>query len=113
VLEWLMFQMGNVGPMFGQCYHFKSSAPERVAYAIDRYTREVGRLYDVMDKRLGKSAYLGGDEFSIADIATWPWTKNPPSYDQDPDDFPHVKAWIRKIAERPTVKRALRVLDKT
>ena len=112
VLEWLMFQMGNVGPMFGQCYHFKSSAPERIAYAIDRYTREVGRLYGVMDKRLSKSAYLGGDDFSIADIATWPWTKNPPAYDQSPDDYPHVKAWIKKIAERPTVKRALRVLDK-
>jgi GSH-dependent disulfide-bond oxidoreductase len=64
-----------------------------------------------MDKRLDKSAYLGGDEFSIADIATWPWTKNPSAYDQNPDDFPHVKAWIKKIGERPTVKRALRVLD--
>src|SRR5919198_1301742 len=95
VLEWLMFQMGNIGPMFGQCYHFKSSAPERIAYAIDRYTREVGRLYAVMDKRLAKSTYLGGDEFSIADIATWPWTKKPAAYDQDAEDFPHVKKWIK------------------
>jgi GST-like protein len=71
----------------------------------------VGRLYAVVDKRLSKSAYLGGDEFSIADIATWPWTKNPAAYDQNPDDFPHVKAWLKKIGERPTVKRALRVLD--
>ena len=110
-VQWLMFQMGNIGPMFGQCYHFKSSAPERIPYAIDRYTREVGRLYAVVDKRLSKSAYLGGDEFSIADIATWPWTKNPAAYDQNPDDFPHVKAWLKKIGERPTVKRALRVLD--
>ena len=110
-IQWLMFQMGNVGPMFGQCYHFKSSAPERIPYAIDRYTREVGRLYAVMDKRLSKTAYLGGDEFSIADIATWPWTKNPAAYDQNPDDFPHVNAWLKKIGERPTVKRALRVLD--
>jgi len=111
VLEWLMFQMGNIGPMFGQCYHFKSSAPERIPYAIDRYTREVGRLYGVMDKRLSKSAYLGGEEFSIADIAAWPWTKNPAAYDQNPDDFPHVAAWIKKVGGRPTVKRALRVLD--
>ena len=112
VLEWLMFQMGNVGPMFGQCYHFKSAAPERITYAIDRYAREVGRLYGVMDKRLAKSTYLGGEEFSIADIACWPWTKNPPAYDLDPEDFPNVKRWIKAIAERPTVKRALRVLDK-
>lgn len=112
VLEWLMFQMGNVGPMFGQCYHFKSSAPERIPYAIDRYTSEVGRIYAVMDKRLSKSAYLGGPDFSIADIACWPWTKNPPAYDQDPDDFPNLKRWIAEIAARPTVKRALRVLDK-
>ena len=111
VLEWLMFQMGNVGPMFGQCYHFKSSAPERIPYAIERYTREVGRLYNVMDRRLGKSAYLGGDAFSIADIATFPWTKNPPAYDQDPDDFPNVKRWIDAIKARPTVKRAYTVLD--
>ena len=112
VLEWLMFQMGNVGPMFGQCYHFKSSAPERIPYAIDRYAREVGRLYAVMDKRLGESAYLGGAEFSIADIACWPWTKNPPAYDQTPEDYPNVQRWIAKVASRPTVKRALRVLDK-
>ena len=111
VLEWLMFQMGNVGPMFGQCYHFKSSAPERIPYAIERYTREVGRLYNVMDRRLGKSAYLGGDEFSIADIATFTWTKNPPAYDQDPDDFPNVKRWIHAIKARPAVKRAYTVLD--
>lgn len=112
VLEWLMFQMGNVGPMFGQCYHFKSSAPERIPYAIDRYTREVGRLYAVMDKRLGQSRYLGGAEFTIADIASWPWTKNPPAYDLDAADYPNVKRWIGEIAARPTVKRALRVLDK-
>jgi GST-like protein len=112
VLEWLMFQMGNVGPMFGQCYHFKSSAPERIPYAIDRYAREVGRLYAVMDKRLVQSAYLGGADFSIADIACWPWTKNPPAYDLNPEDFPNVKRWIAAIAARPTVKRALRVLDK-
>ena len=102
-VQWLMFQMGGIGPMLGQTHHFRTYAPEQIPYAVERYTNEA--------KRLSRSAWLGGDEFSIADVATWPWTKNPAAYDQNPDDFPHVKAWLKKIGERPTVKRALRVLD--
>jgi GSH-dependent disulfide-bond oxidoreductase len=76
VLEWLMFQMGGVGPMLGQNHHFRTYAPEKLPYAIDRYTNEAKRLYGVIDRRLEKSAWLGCDEYSIADIATWPWLRN-------------------------------------
>jgi hypothetical protein len=72
VIEWLMFQMGGVGPMFGQAGHFRNAAPEKIPYAIERYTKETHRLCDVMNKRLGEAAFLGGD-YSIADIATYPW----------------------------------------
>jgi len=96
--------------MLGQAHHFLQFNRGRSEYAEKRYRDEAKRIYGVLNIRLGDAEYLAGD-YSIADIATWPWTKNPSAYDQNPDDFPHVKAWIKTIGERPTVKRALRVLD--
>jgi len=111
VLQWLMFEAASIGPMFGQCYHFRSAAPERIPYAINRYTNEVGRLYGVLDRRLGESEYVAG-EYSIADMAIWPWAKTPSAYAQSLEDFPNVQRWLTLIAERPSVKRGLKVLDK-
>lgn len=109
VLQWLMFQMGGVGPMFGQTNHFRSYAPEKIPYAIDRYTNEAGRLYGVMDRRLGEAEYLAGD-YSIADMATWPWMRNPDRRGQVIDDFPNVKRWFQAIESRPAVARGIKVL---
>ena len=112
VLQWLMFQMGSIGPMYGQAWHFRSVAPERIPYAVDRYTNEVTRLLRVMEQRLKESAYLGDKEFSIADIASWPWVKGSEKYGQDMRDFPNVVRWIGTIAERPAVQRGLNALLK-
>ncbi len=112
VLQWLMFQMGSIGPMYGQAWHFRSVAPERIPYAVDRYTNEVTRLLRVMEQRLKESAYLGDKEFSIADIASWPWVKGSEKYGQDMRDFPNVVRWIGAIAERPAVQRGLNALLK-
>jgi GST-like protein len=112
VLQWLMFQMGSIGPMYGQAWHFRSVAPERIPYAVDRYTNEVTRLLRVMEQRLKESAYLGDKEFSIADIAAWPWVKGSEKYGQDMRDFPNVTRWIGTIAERPAVQRGLNALLK-
>lgn len=112
VLQWLMFQMASIGPMYGQAWHFRSAAPERIPYAVDRYTNEVTRLLKVMNLRLRDSAYLGDAEFSIADIAAWPWVKNSEKIGQDMRDFPHVSRWIATIAARPAVQRGLQALDK-
>ncbi|MFI5020368.1 MAG: glutathione binding-like protein [Alphaproteobacteria bacterium] len=110
VLQWLMFQMGNIGPMFGQAHHFRSYAPEKLAYAINRYTNEVGRLYGVMDRRLGEAKYLGGDQYSIADIATWPWTRSIRNQGHELESFPNVKRWFQVIEARPAVQRGVTVL---
>jgi GST-like protein len=109
-LEWLMFQMGGVGPMFGQAHHFRNYAPEKLDYAIKRYTNEAGRLYGVMDKRLGASPYLAGDEYTIADIAVWPWTRAIANQGQSIDDFPNFKRWFQTIEKRPAVERGIQVL---
>lgn len=111
VLQWLMFQMASIGPMYGQAWHFRSAAPERIPYAVDRYTNEVTRLLKVMDQRLKESAFLGDAEYSIADIAAWPWVKGSEKYGQDMRDFPHVSRWIGEIAARPAVQRGLHALD--
>jgi GST-like protein len=111
-LEWLMFQVANIGPMFGQAFHFRSGAPERVPYAVDRYTNEVGRLMAVLDRRLNEAPYLAGAEYTIADIATWPWVKNAANYGQNMENYPHVARWIKAIYERPAVKRGLKALEK-
>ena len=110
VLQWLMFQMAGVGPMLGQAHHFRIYAPEKVPYAIDRYTREAQRLYGVMDKRLAASPYIAGDDYTIADMAIFPWLRSWQNQGIDWADFPHVKAWFDRIAERPAVQRGVQVL---
>ncbi len=112
VIEWLMFQMAGVGPMFGQCGHFKGYAPEPVPYAIERYCKETLRLYAVLDRRLGVSPYLGGDEYSIADVAVYPWVMPVirALHGVDIDAFPHVRRWHDAIAARPAVRRGTDVL---
>ena len=104
VLQWLMFQMGGVGPMFGQAHHFRKFAPEDVPYAKERYTKETHRLYGVMDKRLSDHAYLAGD-YSIADIANWSWVARHEWHGIDWADLPNVKRWYDTIAARPAVER--------
>ncbi len=111
VLQWLMFQMGGVGPMLGQAHHFRIYAPEPIPYAIDRYTKEAARLYRVLDRRLAATgAFLGGRQYSIADIATWPWIRSHASQGIDLADYPGVKRWYETIGKRAAVVRALTVL---
>jgi GST-like protein len=110
-LQWLMFQMGGVGPMFGQWNHFANYAPEKIPYAIDRYTKEVRRLYGVLEKRLSGATWLAGDDYSIADIATFPWVRNPERRGIDPAEFPSVRRWTEAIEARPAVMRGLAVLS--
>jgi GSH-dependent disulfide-bond oxidoreductase len=110
VLQWLMFQMGGVGPMLGQTHHFRIYAPEKIDYAINRYTNEAKRLYGVMDKRLAKSKYIGGTEYSIADIAVFPWLRSWKNQGIDWADYPHLKGWFDEIAARPAVQRGVEVL---
>jgi GSH-dependent disulfide-bond oxidoreductase len=110
VLEWLMFQMGGVGPMLGQNHHFRLYAPEKLPYAIDRYTNEAKRLYGVIDRRLAQSRYLAGEDYTIADIATFPWLRNWKNQGIVLSDYPHLQAWFDGIAARPAVKRGVEVL---
>ena len=107
-LQWLMWQMGGVGPMFGQAHHFLRSAPEQVPYGIKRYTDEARRLYGVLDKRLAESAYMA-DEYSIADIATFPWIARHEWHKVDLAEFPNVKRWFDTIGSRPAVVRGMAV----
>ncbi len=110
VLEWLMFQMGGVGPMLGQAHHFRIYAPQKIDYAIERYTNEAKRLYGVLDRRLAKSRYLGGPEYSIADIAVFPWLRSWKNQGIDWVDYPHLKGWFDEIGARPAVRRGVEVL---
>lgn len=110
VLQWLMFQMGGVGPMLGQAHHFRIYAPEKVDYAINRYTNEAKRLYGVMDTRLAKSKFIGGNQYSIADIAIYPWLRSWQNQGIDWADFPKLKAWFDLIDARPAVQRGVQVL---
>jgi GSH-dependent disulfide-bond oxidoreductase len=110
VLQWLMFQMGGVGPMLGQAHHFRIYAPERLAYAIDRYTNEARRLYSVINKRLAHSTYVGGRDYSIADIAIFPWLRSWKNQGVEMSDYPHLKGWFDEIAKRPAVQRGVEVL---
>jgi GST-like protein len=110
VLQWLMFQMGGVGPMLGQTHHFRIYAPEKIPYAVDRYTNEARRLYGVMDRRLAKSKYLGGDEYSLAEIAVFPWLRSWKNQGIDWNDHPHLKGWFDEVGARPAVKRGVEVL---
>ena len=109
VLQWLMFQMGGIGPMFGQAHHFRQYAPEKIPYAVDRYTNEARRLYGVLNRRLGDAEFLA-DDYSIADMAVFPWTRSYERQGQTLDDFTNVKRWFEAINARPAVERALKVL---
>jgi GSH-dependent disulfide-bond oxidoreductase len=110
MLEWLMFQMGGVGPMLGQAHHFRIYAPEKIEYAVARYTNEAKRLYGVMNKRLAKSKYIAGPEYTIADIAIFPWLRSWKNQGIDWNDYPHLKGWFDEIAARPAVQRGVEVL---
>ncbi len=110
VLQWLMFQMGGVGPMLGQAHHFRIYAPEKIDYAYNRYTNEAKRLYGVMDKRLQHSKFIGGNSYSIADIAIFPWLRSWQNQGIDWADYPHLKAWFDQIAARPAVQRGVQAL---
>jgi GST-like protein len=109
VLQWLFFQMGNVGPMLGQCHHFRNYAVEKLEYAIDRYTREATRLYRVVDRRLNDRDYVAGD-YSIADMALFPWMRVWKNQGQTLEDFPHLAKWIDRMYQRPAVRRGLDVM---
>jgi len=109
VLEWLMFQMGHVGPMLGQAHHFRGYAPERIEYAVERYTNEAARLYRVLDKRLGEVEHVAGD-YSIADMAIFPWIVPHERQGQNLDDYPSLQRWYRALEARPAVQRGLAVL---
>ncbi|MCU7369813.1 glutathione binding-like protein [Paucibacter sp. O1-1] len=110
VLQWLMFQMGGVGPMLGQAHHFRIYAPEKIDYAINRYSNEARRLYGVINKRLAASTYLGGPEYSIADVATFPWLRSWKNQGVELGDYPHLKGWFDEISARPAVQRGVEVL---
>lgn len=110
VMQWLMFQMGGVGPMLGQAHHFRIYAPEKVDYAINRYTNEAKRLYAVMDKQLASHDYIAGPEYSIADIAIFPWLRSWQNQGIDWADYPRLKTWFDKVSERPAVQRGVQVL---
>lgn len=110
VLQWLMFQMGGVGPMLGQNHHFRQYAPEQIEYAVNRYTNEAKRLYGVMDKQLATSKFIAGNSYSIADIAIFPWLRNWQNQGIDWSNYPHLKQWFDLIAARPAVQRGVEVL---
>ena len=109
-LQWLMFQMGGVGPMLGQAHHFRIYAPEKIPYAIDRYTNEARRLYGVMNRQIARHRYIAGDEYTVADIAIFPWLRSWKNQGIDWDDYPHLKGWFDEIAARPAVIRGVEVL---
>ncbi len=109
-LEWLMFQMGGVGPMLGQAHHFRIYAPEKIDYAIQRYTNEAKRLYGVMDKRLQHHEWIAGSEYTVADIAIFPWLRSWKNQGIDWADHPRLKQWFDTIEARPAVQRGVAVL---
>jgi GST-like protein len=111
VLQWLMFQMGGVGPMLGQAHHFRLYAPEKVPYAIERYTNEARRLYGVIDRQLSKHAFIAGADYSIADIAIFPWLRSWENQGVTLSDHPHLAKWFELIAARPAVQRGVRMLE--
>ena len=111
VLQWLMFQMGGVGPMLGQAHHFRIYAPEKIDYAIQRYSNEARRLYGVMDRQIERTgAYIAGGDYSIADIAIFPWLRSWQNQGVDWADYPALKGWFDRIAQRPAVQRGVQVL---
>ncbi len=109
-LQWLMFQMANIGPMLGQASHFRFFSAEKYPYAIERFTNEAKRLYGVLDRRLGEAEYLAGAEYTIADIATFPWLRYWEMQGVNLPDYPNVKRWFDQVDARPGVQRGLQVL---
>jgi GSH-dependent disulfide-bond oxidoreductase len=109
VLQWLMFQMGHVGPMLGQAHHFRQYAPEKIPYAVERYTNEAARLYRVIDRRLAETTFIAGDEYTIADMAIFPWLRSHENQGQSLDDYPSLKRWYEGMEARPAIRRALDV----
>jgi GST-like protein len=110
VMQWVMFQMGHIGPMLGQAHHFLSYAPEKIEYAMNRYKNEANRLYGVVERRLKESKFLACDEYSIADMAAMPWMRFPERQGVEIAEYPLVQRWRDGIAARPAVQRALQVL---
>jgi GST-like protein len=109
VVQWLSFQAASMAPMLGQAHHFRKYAPDKIPYAIERYTSEAGRLYRVMETRLAEREYLAGD-YSIADIAAYPWLRAHSWQGQKLEDFPAVQRWYNLVRQRPAVQRGLAVL---
>lgn len=109
-LQWLYWQMGGLGPMAGQNHHFNVYAPVKIEYAIDRYVRETGRLYGVLNKHLEHRDFIAGD-YSIADMASYPWIVSHQRQSQNLDDFPHLKRWFQRISERPATQRAYALVE--
>jgi GSH-dependent disulfide-bond oxidoreductase len=109
-LQWLMFQMGGLGPMLGQAHHFRIYAPEKIDYAVERYTNEAKRLYGVLNTQLGKTPFLAGKRYTVADMACFPWARSAANQGIDWADFPHAKRWFDLISARPAVIRAVAVL---
>jgi GSH-dependent disulfide-bond oxidoreductase len=110
VMQWLMFQVGHIGPLLGQAHHFRIYATEKIPYAIDRYTNEARRLYGVLDRQLGRSKYVACNELTIADIAMFPWLRSWKNQGIDWTEFPQLKGWFDEIAARPAVQRGVQVL---
>jgi GST-like protein len=111
-IEWLFWQMGGLGPMAGQNHHFSQYAPEKLPYAIERYVKETNRLYGVLDRRLADRAFIAGDDYSIADMAAYPWIVPYERQGQDLNDFPHLRRWFEAIAARPATIRAYEIGEK-
>ena len=111
-LQWLFWQMGGLGPMAGQNHHFSQFAPEKIPYAIKRYVEETARLYGVLDRRLADRAFVAGEDYSIADMAIYPWIVSHKWQSQRLEDFPHVQRWFNSIKERPATVRAYELVQK-
>ncbi len=107
VMEWLFWQVGGLGPMLGQHGHFKLYAPERIAYATERYRNETLRLYGVLDRQLAKSAHVAGEEYTIADIATFPWVQTWKAQEVPLEEFPNIVAWYNMLKERPMLRKGM------
>jgi GST-like protein len=110
VMQWVMFQMGHIGPMLGQAHHFLQYAPEKIEYAMNRYRNEANRLYGVLERRLAESPFVACEEYTIADMAIMPWLRFPERQGVNIDEYPSVKRWRDSIAARPAVQRAVQVL---
>ena len=110
VMQWVMFQMGHIGPMLGQAHHFLQYAPEKIEYAMNRYRNEANRLYGVVDRQLEKNEWVAGGEYTIADMSIMPWLRFPERQGVNIDDYPRLRKWRDRIAARPAVKKALEVL---